>query len=95
MSSVFDTTLIRHMWLDLMTYDEDAAVRYVPVLGHEGQVGFRCEWLDAGRVTYLYLNPSAGGSGGDHHPNIFIYEGDSFLPWEDPPVCYIDLEVPT
>ena len=75
--------------------DEDGRVRYTPVIGHEMQVGYRCEWLDTGRVTYIYMNASGGGTCDEHAPNVFVYEGETFLPYEDGALHFYDLEEST
>lgn len=74
--------------------DHDAGVRYIPVIGHEGQVGYRCEWLATGEVTYIYLNASGGGDDAEHRANVFVHEGSTFEPWNDGALHFYDLEEP-
>lgn len=74
------------------TTDHDAGVRYVPVIGHEGQVGYRCEWLNTGEITYIYMLASGGGTCDEHRPNVFVYEGREFEPWNDGALHFYDLE---
>lgn len=67
MSGVDDTMVFMHAAVTL----EDGTA-YIPFIHPNGYVGFKC--MDAaGRVEYLYLNPSDHTDG--DVPNVFVYHG--------------------
>lgn len=74
-------------WLDTtptMRRDEGCGVDYVPWIGPDGQVGYRCEH-DDGRVEFIYLNPSESidSPPDERTPCVFLYVGPSGVPWAD------------
>jgi hypothetical protein len=56
-------------------YDDTAGVRFLPVAGPQGQVGFRCV-RDDGAVSYIYLVASTGSGAEDDSAHVFLYQDD-------------------
>jgi hypothetical protein len=74
--------------------DHDGLTTYRPIIGAEGQVGYRCTHHD-GRVRHIYLSPSTGCAGpkegytaavfvyGDEGPDEFANALHFYETWED------------